>query len=67
MNDANTHTACLCAICRKPITIQELANGTCADHHVLDFDGSLDYIELAHGTCARKWNRDNNSDHWNMD
>lgn len=43
----------LCAICRYEILPQDFEEGQVADHEVYDFDGYLDYIELAHLACAK--------------
>jgi len=39
----------LCALCGKRI----VDNDKMADCYVYEFDGSLDYIQLAHADCAK--------------
>lgn len=47
---ASKDMLCYCAICGQAI----LHNQEKADHKVFDFDGTLDYIELAHKSCAKQ-------------
>lgn len=49
MNENETFGQALCSICGQPIHIgsEELCQ-----HRVIDWDGTLDYIELAHASCA---------------
>jgi len=51
----NTATAaksiCLCAICEKML----FEGDALGDNFVYDFEGDLDYIELAHAACAPAW------------
>lgn len=54
----------LCTICEKELPIEFTAE-TVSDHWVFDFDGELDYIELAHRDCAI--NDESQNDYWNTD
>lgn len=40
---------CHCALCGLPIMVGQAIS----DQHVLEADGSLDYISLAHTWCVR--------------
>ena len=39
---------CLCCVCQLPLA----SSAGLAQKEVYDFDGSLDYIEIAHKSCA---------------
>ena len=52
---------CHCTICGKEIRVTDHA---IADHFVWDIDGSLDYIELAHGDCAALENEARGFAYW---
>lgn len=41
-----------CSICTLPIPEQHFDQGLVADHFAYDFEGELDFIELAHQPCA---------------
>ena len=56
-----TGIICACGVCGKNIVA---GNERLADHIVLEFDGSLDYIELAHIDCARKDNAERGNSYW---
>jgi hypothetical protein len=43
------HEICLCACCMEML----YEGDHLADHKKFDFDGEIDYIELAHILCAR--------------
>lgn len=39
-----------CCLCAEPIMLGQ----SIVDAYIYEFDGSLDYIELAHEPCARR-------------
>lgn len=45
-----------CSICEDRITNSDFHHELVADHTVLDIEGDLDYIELAHRSCAEEAN-----------
>lgn len=58
----STNVTCLCSVCR--LNIKE--GDKMADHYVYEFDGSLDYIELAHENCAIADNAARRSTYWSI-
>jgi hypothetical protein len=44
----HSYINCLCCVCQLPLP----TSADLADKKVFDFDGSLDYIETAHKSCA---------------
>jgi len=57
-----TKVICLCAVCHQDI----LDGQPLADHIKIDFDGEVDYIELAHHVCAELDNQ-SHPGYWNFD
>jgi hypothetical protein len=53
---------CSCGICNLPI----LEGDKMSDHAVFDFEGDLDYIELAHLGCAVSDNGQREANYWNV-
>lgn len=47
----NTEIICACAICRKWL----YEGDDLRQNVVFEFTGDVDYIELAHATCAPDW------------
>lgn len=62
-----SQTICACAICREDITQEQMEAKTLADNKVYDWEGDLDYIELAHRDCARREDPEGHSWEWDED
>jgi hypothetical protein len=56
--------SCACSICQKMLP-ENAQTGELADLYVYDFDGELNYILLAHQSCAEQ--TDPNQENWKWD
>ena len=46
---------CYCSACRGAIFEDQFDGELLVDNFVYDFQGDLDYIELAHAKCRPEW------------
>ena len=46
---------CYCSACRNPIYEDQFDGELLVDNFIYDFQGDLDYIELAHAKCRPEW------------
>jgi len=53
-----------CALCGSAILDYMYSSDMVADHIVLDIEGDLDYIELAHRSCAVADNNMSDRSYW---